>query len=48
MDILIYKYADLLQNQGASVALSIEYAADFVSKMSDESIQKELKHVTVH
>ena len=47
-DILIHIFSDLLKSRGASEPESIIFAANFVSEMTDEEIEMELSHVTIH
>ena len=48
VDVLIQHFSDMLKKQGAKEPESIIYAANFVSELSKEQIEKELKYVTIH
>lgn len=48
IDVLIHVFADKLRSQGATEPESIIYAANFVSEMTDEDIERELRNVVIH
>lgn len=48
VDVLIHVFSDLLKSRGAAEPESIIFAANFVSEMTIEEIERELSYVAIH
>lgn len=48
IDLLVYRFAGILQEVGFSEECSFEYAANFVIGLNQEEFERELSDVTIH